>query len=305
MMAPSLRTQQWSNLRKRVMAAAVLLPFTLLTFIFGPAWFVVTVLMLACTLSVSEMAMMVLPALERKLAANPAPQFDPMTGRRLPHVYVFPAITVLLGWGVLLASTIGAPEVAVGWVVLTAMMSLLLGIFSSKDIDVSAGRAFGILISLCYGALPWVVFWFLYRAAPNARYPLLVMTVTWCGDTGAYFGGRFYGGKIFGDRKLAPVISPKKTWEGAISGVFASIIGSLILNLLFFNELGNTGFMVRLACVGGVAAQLGDLVESTFKRFSGVKDSGVLIPGHGGFLDRVDGILFAAPVIWAILYYFR
>jgi phosphatidate cytidylyltransferase len=141
--------------------------------------------------------------------------------------------------------------------------------------------------------------------APNARFTLLVMTVTWCGDTGAYFGGRFYGGKIFGDRKLAPIISPKKTWEGAIAGILASIAGAMVLNLIFLNDLGSMGFIGRLALVGGIAAQLGDLVESTFKRFSGVKDSGVLIPGHGGFLDRVDGILFAAPVIWAILYYFR
>jgi phosphatidate cytidylyltransferase len=297
--------QQWSNLRKRVVAAGILLPLTLLAFLFGPAWFVVLFLLMSCTLSVSEMAMMILPALDRKLAADPAPQIDPVTGNRLPQVYVFPAITVFLGWAVLITSVSGTAEVAVGSVAFSAFMALLIGVFSSKDIDVAAGRAFGILISLCYGALPWVIVWFLYRAGPNARYVLLLMAVTWCGDTGAYFGGRYYGGKIFGDRKLAPVISPKKTWEGAIAGVLASILGAHLLNLVFFNSLGPFSFITKLALVGGIAAQLGDLVESTFKRFSGVKDSGVLIPGHGGFLDRVDGILFAAPVIWAILYYFR
>ena len=127
------------------------------------------------------------------------------------------------------------------------------------------------------------------------------MTVTWAGDTGGYFGGRYFGGKIFGDRKMAPLISPKKTWEGALAGILLSIVGALLLNLCFMNQLGSPGFIARLALAGGAAAQLGDLVESTFKRFSGVKDSGVIIPGHGGFLDRVDGILFAAPVIWAIL----
>ncbi len=298
-------TQQWSNLRKRVVAAAILLPLTLLAFIVGPAWGVVLFLLMNCTLSVSEMAMMILPALDRKLAADPAPQIDPATGRRLPEVYIFPAITVVLGWAVFIASVSGTAEMAVGSVAVAAFMALLIGVFSSKDIDVAAGRAFGILISLCYGALPWVIVWFLYRIGPHARYVLLLMAVTWCGDTGAYFGGKYYGGRIFGDRKLAPVISPKKTWEGALAGVMASIVGALILNLVFFNALGSPGFITRLALVGGVAAQLGDLVESTFKRFSGVKDSGVLIPGHGGFLDRVDGILFAAPVIWAILYYFR
>jgi len=147
--------------------------------------------------------------------------------------------------------------------------------------------------------------WQLYRMGPHASYIMLVMVVTWGGDTGGYFGGRYFGGKVFGDRKMAPLISPKKTWEGAVCSLVVSVVGALLLNLCFLNEIGTPSFIARLAVGGGIAAQLGDLVESTFKRFSGVKDSGVIIPGHGGFLDRVDGILFAAPVIWAILYYFR
>jgi phosphatidate cytidylyltransferase len=149
--------------------------------------------------------------------------------------------------------------------------------------------------------MPWLVIWQLYEMGEHARYLFLVMAVTWLGDTGGYFGGRFGGGKIFGNRKLYPLLSPKKTWEGAISGLLLSVIGAVLANLFFLNSLGSMTLMVQIGVAGGIAGQLGDLVESGLKRFSGVKDSGTVFPGHGGFLDRVDGILFAAPMIWAIL----
>jgi len=293
-----------SNLRTRVIAAAVLLPVVLLAFTFGPSWFVVLFLMMSLTLCVYEMATMLLPAFEHKLLGR-RPQTVTPGAPWLSQRQVFPLITIALGWLMLLASTRGTAEASIGGVVLAAMAALLIGVFSSHDIDVAAARAFGILISLCYGAMPWLVVWQLYRMGPHASYIMLVMVVTWGGDTGGYFGGRYFGGKVFGDRKMAPLISPKKTWEGAVCSLVVSVVGALLLNLCFLNEIGTPSFIARLAVGGGIAAQLGDLVESTFKRFSGVKDSGVIIPGHGGFLDRVDGILFAAPVIWAILYYFR
>ena len=293
-----------SNLRTRVIAAAVLLPVVLLAFTFGPSWFVVLFLMMSLTLCVYEMATMLLPAFEHKLLGR-RPQTVTPGAPWLSQRQIFPLITIALGWLMLLASTRGTAEASIGGVVLAAMAALLIGVFSSHDIDVAAARAFGILISLCYGAMPWLVVWQLYRMGPHASYIMLVMVVTWGGDTGGYFGGRYFGGKVFGDRKMAPLISPKKTWEGAVCGLAVSVVGALLLNLCFLNEIGTPSFIARLAVGGGIAAQLGDLVESTFKRFSGVKDSGVIIPGHGGFLDRVDGILFAAPVIWAILYYFR
>jgi phosphatidate cytidylyltransferase len=199
----------------------------------------------------------------------------------------------------------GAVPLSVGTVAIAALAALLIGAFSAKSIDLAVSRSMGILISICYGALPWMVIWQLYRMGPEARYVILVMAVTWCGDTGGYFGGKYLGGKIFGARKMAPVISPKKTWEGAVTGLLLSVVGALVANECIAGGLGPTWVIVVVALFGGAFAQLGDLVESTFKRFAGVKDSGVLIPGHGGFLDRFDGILFAAPVIWAILYYFQ
>jgi phosphatidate cytidylyltransferase len=134
------------------------------------------------------------------------------------------------------------------------------------------------------------------------------MAITWMGDTGGYFGGRLFGGKLFGGRKLAPTISPKKTREGAVFGLLMSILGGFTLNAVYRDIAGvgpiaSPGVLLVAGLFGGIFEQLGDLLESLFKRFAGVKDSGSIIPGHGGLLDRVDGILFAAPVIWAVIYY--
>lgn len=294
-------------LKVRLLTAAVLLPLVLAAFVFGPAFFIVIFLLACLTLTVFEVAMMIIPTFEQRLAPGDVEGSDDAeTARRHPRqIYRFPVIAVALGWVVLLFSVNGSAEVAVGGITLAALAALLIGSFSTRKIDLAVARAFGILISLCYGAFPWLVIWQLYEMGPRSKYVLLVMAVTWAGDTGGYFGGRFLGGKIFGARKLAPLISPKKTWEGAIVGLMLSVVGALLLNACYMNEIGSVSFLSKLAIVAGIAAQLGDLVESTFKRFSGVKDSGHIIPGHGGFLDRVDGILFAAPVIWAILYYFR
>ncbi len=284
-----------SNLQVRIIAASVLLPAALGILVFGHASLVFLFLSVSMSVAVLEVASMLFPAFEQKLAGM----------HNLDKKKIFPFITVGLGWAMMLASTKGQVEVSVGTVAIAALAALLIGAFSAPAIDLAVSRSFGILISLCYGALPWMVIWQLYRMAPGARYVILVMAVTWCGDTGGYFGGRFLGGKVFGDRKLAPVISPKKTWEGAISGLILSVVGALACNAYFAGTLAPAWLIILVAVFGGAFAQLGDLVESTFKRFAGVKDSGVIIPGHGGFLDRVDGILFAAPVIWAILYYFQ
>lgn len=113
--------------------------------------------------------------------------------------------------------------------------------------------------------------------------------------------GAFYFGKKFGKHKLAPVISPNKTWEGSIGGGISSLIICLIIGIY-------TGLPIYHAVVIGVLttifAQIGDLGESLIKRDAGVKDSGNGIPGHGGFLDRTDGYIFASPIVFYYAYYF-
>ncbi len=299
------------GLKTRVITALTLLPLVLAAFVFGPEWFVVVFLLVCISLTVFEISFMLIPAFEQRLAHHGQTvhldEHGSFGGRIPKEAYIFPGVTIALGWLAMLGSawTDATAGASIGWMALGVITALLIGTFSSRTIDLAAARAFGILISFCYGVLPWLVAWQLYLMAPHARYILLVMTVTWLGDTGGYFGGRYLGGKIFGDHKLAPVISPKKTWEGFFSGLALSVVGALVLNLVFLGELGSTALLIKIGLIGGAAAAVGDLVESTFKRFSGVKDSGFIIPGHGGFLDRIDGILFAAPVIWAILYYFR
>lgn len=129
--------------------------------------------------------------------------------------------------------------------------------------------------------------------AENRHWLLYGLLVNWAGDIGAYYVGR-----AFGRRKLAPSVSPKKTWEGSIGSVIAAclIAGGYLLVFVPGTRLVAA---ILLTVVANVAGQLGDLAESAMKRGAGVKDSGTLLPGHGGFLDRVDSTLFALPVIYA------
>jgi phosphatidate cytidylyltransferase len=119
---------------------------------------------------------------------------------------------------------------------------------------------------------------------------LFVLVITWVGDTAAYFVGR-----AIGKHKLAPVLSPNKSWEGSI----ASILGSLLVAAVFAKWLTvPLSHLLAMAAVGNFAGQAGDLLESAYKRSAGVKDSGSLLPGHGGVLDRIDALILAIPVVW-------
>jgi phosphatidate cytidylyltransferase len=121
---------------------------------------------------------------------------------------------------------------------------------------------------------------------------MLSLMTAWFGDTGAYFAGRFLG-----KSKLYPAISPGKTRAGAVGGLAASVGASVLGNLWFFPELGWVHGVI-ITFVGSMLGQTGDLVESMLKRSVGVKDSGNLLPGHGGMLDRVDALVFIAPWVY-------
>jgi phosphatidate cytidylyltransferase len=164
-----------------------------------------------------------------------------------------------------------------------------------------------------YIALPMAMLVQLRQQWGGAFWLLYLLLVVWAGDIFAYFVGRSLGRHL-----MAPRISPKKTWEGAA----ASLAASLVVGILLFNHaLQISSFLLRIGMIQrrdglfglekpeiwpivwltialNVAAQLGDLVESLIKRGAGVKDSGTILPGHGGMLDRIDALLFAAPVLW-------
>jgi len=144
-----------------------------------------------------------------------------------------------------------------------------------------------LLLGIPYLAPGILTLWWL-RAddAAGLSNVLFLLAIVWASDIGAYASGRLFGGP-----KLAPSISPGKTWSGAAGG----LIAALAVPICFSLGLPTTRGLVVAACLG-ITSQAGDLLESAIKRHFGVKDSGRLIPGHGGLLDRIDGLLVAAPM---------
>ncbi len=153
----------------------------------------------------------------------------------------------------------------------------------------AAARQRVLAAGFLYVVVPGVALLWLRHHHGGLVHVLLVFLATWASDTGAYLAGRRFGGP-----KLAPLLSPRKTWSGAAGGLASAIVVGAVIGLAApHRHLFGTAFEAALLAI---AAQVGDLAESAAKRRAGVKDSGVMIPGHGGLLDRVDGLMFAAPL---------
>lgn len=185
----------------------------------------------------------------------------------------------------------------------TVILLLSLAVFTAREklelLPAQAGLAllgilyvgglFAVLIHVRNAGLWWLV---------------LTMAVTWMNDTGAYFTGR-----AFGKHPLSRFVSPKKTWEGFAGGVAASVGGAALVFWLSHQLPGispapiavSLPAILLLGLLAGGLGPVGDLAESLFKRAYGVKDSGKLIPGHGGFLDRIDAFLFNAVLVWSFV----
>ena len=127
---------------------------------------------------------------------------------------------------------------------------------------------------------------------------VMALCIPWSSDTGAYFSGR-----LFGRRKLYPLISPNKTWEGVVGGFLACIATVMAMNA--FGDLGMEWYVCVIVAVCGSLSVVGDLVESMMKRSYGVKDSGRIMPGHGGMLDRIDSLLFVCPALYTCIHLFH
>ena len=161
------------------------------------------------------------------------------------------------------------------------------------------------LFGLVYVAYPLTLVPMIWNRDDGKPLLVFLMVCVWSGDIAA-----LYIGKRWGRRKLSK-LSPNKTWEGTLASVAGSVVAGLAVVGLgeFLSARGNTVLhilapvwqSVLLAVIINVAAQLGDLLESAIKRGAGVKDSGTLLPGHGGILDRIDALLLAAPVLWCVL----
>jgi phosphatidate cytidylyltransferase len=177
--------------------------------------------------------------------------------------------------------------------------------FRSPLIQVLPDTAQG-LFGLIYIAYPLTLIPLLWKQEDGPALVLFLMVCVWTGDIAA-----LYIGRAFGKRKLAPRLSPGKTWLGSIASIAGSMLAASIV-VVISNTLAARGDTLLhisqplwqsllLAAILNMAAQLGDLLESAIKRGAGVKDSGTMLPGHGGILDRIDALLLAAPVLWFIL----
>ena len=175
--------------------------------------------------------------------------------------------------------------------VLAAMAGLALAL-RAEDLRQSLGSGAAFVLGIFYIFGAWSTA--LDLRAENVHWLFFAVALNWVGDISA-----FYAGRAFGRHKLAPRVSPAKSWEGAI----ASTLASLVLGVLYLGwALPEVPLWLRLlaAAGGNIAGQIGDLAESALKRGAGVKDSGHMLPGHGGWLDRLDSTLFSMPVVAAI-----
>ena len=168
------------------------------------------------------------------------------------------------------------------------MVFFILGKYPLKEIAVNFVAVVYLPVTMCTAVLLRSSIedgmWFLY----------LLLIIQWFTDSGAYLLG-----SAFGRHKLMPKVSPKKSVEGAVGGIIVAVIGAVLLNA--FTGLLPVGLMIAAAIIVSIGGQIGDLCESAVKRWAGVKDSGKLIPGHGGILDRFDSMLFASPLLYFIV----
>ncbi|MDH3404509.1 MAG: phosphatidate cytidylyltransferase [Acidobacteriota bacterium] len=234
-------------------------------------------------------------ALAAVLFCFPAWEFSRIQGRWAPAaplwlvVPLVPLTAVALAPGVVVGQPLDGARVLAGLLSLGAAVAVLLARTPVEQAAPAMGAlAFGAL----YLGLPLAALANLQARAP--WWLFLLLAVVWIGDSAA-----FYVGTRFGRRRLAPVVSPKKSWEGGLAAVVASAVVAAVWTA--WRDASFDWSLLALAAATSVAAQLGDLVESLLKRGAGVKDSGNLLPGHGGFLDRLDALLFAAPVWWLLL----
>jgi phosphatidate cytidylyltransferase len=164
---------------------------------------------------------------------------------------------------------------------------------ASNELPTALPRAAVMTFGVLYAFGTWKFALLLHGA--DRYWLLFAVTLNWVGDVAAYYAGR-----AFGRRKLAPAISPGKTWEGAIASLIAAAIFGWIYITRLLPAVGAVS-AIPIALAGNAAGQLGDLAESAMKRGAGVKDSGALLPGHGGLLDRLDSTIFTLPVVYSLI----
>jgi phosphatidate cytidylyltransferase len=267
---------------KRALTAAVLIPLVLVIDFLGPRW---QWLFTAVTALVAALAAWEYLGLARGKDSEP------------PRIAVVAAVVALFAatsqWPDQLASIIGILSLA-----------LLLVCTFSSPVSRVLPDASNSVFCLLYTGFTLISLPALHAQNNGPSLVVLLLCVVWAGDTAA-----LYIGRPLGRHKLAPALSPNKTWEGSIASVIGSLgaagvllwiasylAGRNVVTLSYADEVW--WYWLMIAGIVNIAAQVGDLAESALKRSAGVKDSGTLLPGHGGILDRVDALLLAAPTLW-------
>jgi phosphatidate cytidylyltransferase len=254
------------NLLVRIATAVVGLPVVGLIVLWHEPWGIVGLCLAAAVLSLVEYAGLALPG-------------RPVAER---------AGTVVLGSALFLVLAL-RPNLAAAVVPVAVMATAFLVLPGAVDLKAAWTRMAAVGFGLCYiggllSALP-----ILHREGP--AWVALAIALSFGNDTGAYFAGR-----ALGKRKLAPLISPGKTVEGALGGLVANLLVALAARALFMSELTLVD-CAALAVPAAIVGPMGDLLESLLKRAAGAKDSGRLLPGHGGILDRIDALLFVGAYV--------
>ncbi|MDJ0783915.1 MAG: phosphatidate cytidylyltransferase [Desulfosarcinaceae bacterium] len=263
--------------KQRWITGLIALPFIiLLVYATAPIWFA------ACLCLVAVLALW---EYFRILAASGTkPEFAAMTV--VPYVAA-PVMLLVAGMG---RSTLIAPVISLA-VILLALLSLR---YFREDMGV-VETLIKVAFSLVYIPLSLSCLVLLKFDPHGAAEIFFILCIVAGGDIGAY-----YTGSYLGKHKLCPAVSPNKTIEGSLGGLAANLLVGLIFNRLFLPDTPLWGCLI-IAVLGGVAGQVGDLFESEFKRAAGVKDSGSILPGHGGMLDRIDALLLAAPLAYLLM----
>jgi phosphatidate cytidylyltransferase len=279
------------NLAQRALVALVAIPILLVVLYYHrpePTW----VLIFAASLvAMNELFAMMLPAEDRRPALV-------LGGLAVAAFYwLDPLAIAVYGESVpraLRGAVAAGPTIPLLFAVVVPGLYYL---FRFRDIPSVAGRYAATVTGIVYAGYLTTYLAKLKLIDPNQAGDtvLIVLIVAWLADTGGYFAGRFLG-----KARLYEAVSPKKTWAGAWGGIAGSVVGVVALKLISAHYL--TWLDVGLIAIpGGILGQLGDLTESLIKRSVGVKDSGALLPGHGGILDRIDAVLFIAPYVYGYL----
>ena len=265
---------------KRILTALLLIPLALALMFAGPLWLVTAV-----SAGVAVLAGWEFLGLARQVGANP------------------PSIAVLVAILALFAGTYEYPDQSTAIFGILALGLLVYCTFH-VPVDQVMAEASVSIFCLLYAGLTLTAVPALRAESNGPSLVIFLLCVVWAGDIAA-----LYVGRAWGRHKLAPALSPNKTWEGTLGSVAGSLLATgALLGLAALLEMWNSTklsyadevwwYWMALAVVVNLAAQVGDLAESALKRSARVKDSGTLLPGHGGILDRIDALLLAAPVLW-------